>query len=825
MVNNIKGFREKLKQYTPENMEKELPLLADLLDRHYKASASVDIERAYYITEYLKNSEIFYSPIPIKRAGAVSNYMSKRKVYFHDSNMLGGATTSKEIGAPLYPEFLGLAIWPELDTISGRKANPQFLSEEDADILNFEVFPYWMDKTILELVRKDEPEKQSLLEKMVLLTVSKSATLSHTTPCYEVVLKKGITGIIREAMDKKEKTLEDDKIAFYESVKIAMKGILAYADNISKKAIELAETEKDEAKRKNLIEISKICARVPANPASGYREAVNSLWICQVAVFAENSNMAINPGRIDQILYPYFIRDYNEGRLSIKDALEITGSLWFKLADNVNLVPEAAERLFGGAGAVPAVTLGGVDTEGKDAVNELTYLMLKVTELLPIRDPNVNARYFQEVNSLEYRDEVSRVVMSTRAIPAFFNDKENIDTLVNQGLTVEHARDYAVIGCVELGSAGRDYSSSSSIFMMLYTILYMALHNGKTPVTGDAQIGPASGDVSSFNSIEDLWKAYGEQYNWMAETAVYLNNVYGKKHQENLPTPLLSAFFEGPMEKGKDLIFGGATYNSSGITHIGFADVCDSISAIEDVCFSKNPEFNMTLKELVTVVDNNFKGHKGLRAYLQNDAPKYGTDNPIAVENSKRLIALHYNIFNDMKNYRGGNHRLAYWTMTNHAGYGTVAKALPNGRQAGKLLSSGITPVSQIKTQLTEALNSVACLDSKCIPGAYALNMKYSPIEISENTVHDFGNIVEGYFKNGGQQVQFNINDYETLMDAKAHSENYPRLLVRVSGYSANFKSLNEAMQDELITRSQYNLSTGRLVELRPLPESFADPE
>ncbi len=814
MPDSISRFREKLKKYSAENMEQELPLFSSLLNRHYSARVEVDIERACYITDYMKKEENHDTPIQIKRAEAVCSYLSNRKVLFYDENLLGGATTSKEIGAPLYPEFLGLSIWPELDTISTRKSNPQYLSSEDAEILNFKVFPYWMDKTILELVRKKEPKKQSLLEKMVLMTVSKSATLSHTTPCYELVLKNGLNGIIKEAEERKNRCSDDNERIFYESVIIAMHGVIAYAQNISKKAKASAEIETSPEKKKNLIDISKICEKVPANPASSYREAVNSLWICQAAVFAENSNMAINPGRIDQILYPYFIKDYNDRELSIKEALEITGSFWFKLADNVNLVPEAAERLFGGAGAVPAVTLGGVDKDGNDAVNELTYLALKVTELLPIRDPNVNARYFHGVNSREYRDEVSRVILKTKAIPAFFNDRENIDTLINQGVSPEHARDYAVIGCVELGSAGRDYSSSSSIFMMLNTVLYMALHNGRTPVTGDKSIGPATGEAETFKSMEDFWKAYEAQYTWMADTAVYLNNVYGKIHQENLPTPLLSAFFEGPMEKGKDLISGGAIYNSSGVTHIGFADVCDSINAIEDVCFGADSDMHMSLKELVDIVDNNFEGYDALAAYLKKKAPKYGTDSPVAVKNSKRLVTLHYNIFNDKENYRGGNHRLAYWTMTNHAGYGKVAPALPSGRRAHEVLSSGITPASQIDTQLTTALNAVARLDSNCIPGAYALNMKYTPVEITEETVRGFGSIVEAYFIQGGQQVQFNIHDYKKLINAKAYPENYPRLLVRVSGYSANFNSLNEAMKDELIKRSQYNLSTGRFVEL-----------
>lgn len=815
MFKKFNDVRSKLQEFSSDNMKEKLPLLKELLDIHHSNKTEVDIERAYYITDYYKRNEKAPESMQIKRAKSVSNYLSKRDINFLDSNLLGGNTTGKALGAPLYPEFFGLSIWPELSTISTRKNNPQILDSKDAEILNKEVFPYWLDRSISEEVRKIDPVRQSLFEKMVIFTASKAATISHTTPCYEIVLKKGLNGIIQDAEKKKSEAASGREKDFYDSVQISMKGIIQYANNISKKAETLGSKEANPETKKNYLDISEICKNVPANPPKTFREAVNALWICQVGVFAENSNMAINPGRLDQILYPYFIKDYNNGSLTIEEALKIAGSLWFKIADNVNLVPEAAEKLFGGAGAVPAITLGGVDKDGNDAVNELTYVFLKVTELLPIRDPNVNARYFPGVNSKEYRNEVSRVIMTTKAIPAFFNDKENISTLLNQGETLEHARDYSVIGCVELGSAGRDYSASSSIFMMLYTVLYMTLHNGKTTVTGEKPLGPETGSASELLTFDDFWLAYEKQSAWMVENAVTLNNNYGIKHQEFLPTPLLSSIFEGPMNKGKDLIDGGAIYNSSGVTHIGFADVCDSICAIKEVCFNKNTDFNMSLSELVEAVDCNFKGYELLKAYLQNKAPKYGTSHPVAIEISKKMIELEYDLFSKYKNYRGGNYRVAYWTMTNHAGYGLVTGALPNGREANQVFSSGITPASQINTDLTTALNSVAELNSKHIPGAYALNMKYSPLECSNENIDRFGSVVEAYMENGGQQVQFNVQDYQTLIDAKANPEKYPDLLVRVSGYSAYFKSLNEGMKDELITRSQYNLKSGEFISLK----------
>ncbi|MBT7618102.1 MAG: hypothetical protein HN590_12540 [Calditrichaeota bacterium] len=817
MCSKIGEVKNKLKEYTPDNLKEKLPLLDSLLELHRSVAATVDIERSQYLTDHLKKTENSGIPMSIRRAQAISNYLSERKVFFHDNNMLGGATTGKALGAPVYPEYIGLTIWPELRTISTRIDNPQILNKEDADILNYEVFPYWLDRSISEEVRKVDPDRQSLQEKMIIYTISKAATISHTTPCYELVLKKGILGILCEAVEKEAKHDDDDeKSDFYQSVRIAMQGVLNYSANISREASKRANSEVDEERKKNFQRIAEVCKRVPAHPARNYIEAVNALWICQVCVFAENSNMAINPGRLDQILYPYFIKDFESGELSIEDALNISGSLWFKIADNVNLVPQAAEKLFGGAGAVPAITLGGVNKDGKDAVNELTYVLLKVTELLPIRDPNVNARYHPTENTADYRNEVSRTILTNKAIPAFFNDIQNIQTLVDQGETEEHARDYAVIGCVELGSVGRDYSASSSVFIPMYTVLYMALHNGRTTVTGDKSLWKATGKPEDFDTFEKFWDAYAEQTRLTAENAISLNNTYGKNHQEFLPTPILSAMFHGPMDKGRDLINGGSIYNSSGVTHIAFPDVCDSICAIRDVCFTEdNTDMQMSLSELVKAVDNNFEGNKLLEAYLKNKAPKYGTNHPIAEEISKRLIELSYSVFNNQENYRGGNYRVAYWTMTNHAGYGSVTGALPSGRRANVPFSSGITPVSQIDTQLTTSLNSVANLNSMHIPGAYALNIKYSPADPTHENVIKFGELVEGYMKEGGQQVQFNIQDYKTLIKAKTHPEKYPHLLVRVSGYSACFDTLNEAMKDELITRSQYNLSSGEFVPIQ----------
>ncbi len=797
-----------------------LPRIHSLREAHFDTDSEVCIERARWITDYMKNLRPGGEPMIISRARAVNHYLANREPCFFDDNLLAGSTTSKPLGAPLYPELLGLTIWPELETISDRKINPQKLSPEDAEHCNLEIFPYWMDRTVLEVTRKkfDNPLPLRLMEKIVFFINGKAGCISHCVPHFDTAIEKGLSHIIADAA-KREKAANDAMgKEFYRAVQIAMSGIIAYATRLSLAAQKLAGAESDPLRKRNYLEMAEVCSRVPAKPARTFREAVNCLWLCQVGVHAENINMAMSPGRLDQILYPWYRKDVDEGRLSPEGALELGCCLWLKISDNTNLVPETAERLWGGAGSTPAVTLGGIGRDGEDAVNDLTYIFLKVTELMRLRDPSVNARYHVEKNSRTYRDRVSEVIVSTKAIPAFHNDKVDIETLMNQGVTEADARDYAIVGCVELASAGRDFVASSSIMFNLAAAMEMALLGGKRFITGDEQIGPETGDPSRFTSFEMFWEAFKSQLKWLLEQAIELNENFGHVHQEVLPSPLLSGLFKGPMEKGMDLVFGGARYNSSGGSHVAFPDVCDSLNAIEYGVFS---EKHVTMAEMVDAVKHNFEnqGQEALRLWLANRIPRFGTDSPVAVKNSRNLVRFIYDVYQEHINYRGGRYRPAYWTMTTHAGQGKLAGALPNGRKAHEPFSSGITPASQAAPSLTEAFRNVACLSGECIPGGQALNMKYTPPSEGEDRaayIDRFGSMVDAYFGEGGLQVQFNVQTYEQLMAAKEDPALDPNLIVRVSGYSAYFRDLSDVMKDELITRTQYDLKSGQAV---PLPE------
>lgn len=798
-----------LSEYTLGNLDG----IKELRQQMLKETPHICIERAKYITEYMKqyDAEKEMKEHPLRfRAGAVANYLNNKKAVIPDKSLLAGTTGSYLKSAPVYPEFIGIFIWSELDTITKREKNPQLLTKAEAETLNYEIFPYWMDRNVLAATQKRHGDITSirLLEKIIFYISSKVGCISHTVPSFTHVLEAGMEGIISEAGKKAVETEDDREKEFYESISTVLKSVINYAGRLAEKAEEMAKKEKDGKRKKQLSAMAEIYKRIPRKPAESFYEAVCCVWICLIAIHAEDINMAISPGRLDQVLYPYYKRDIEENRLTVKEAMELVACLWIKIGDNVDLVPQVSEELFGGAGTAPAVTVGGVDREGKDAVNELTYIMLRVTELLKMREPNMNARYYPGINSQAYRNRVSSVIAETKAIPAFYNDIDNIKTLLNQGTLLEDARDYAVIGCVELASGGRSYDASSSIIMNLTAMLEMALYNGKRYYTGEERFGPETGDPSKMKSFKEFWQAFQKQAKWLIEEAVSLNEKMAVIHQEMLPSPILSALFEGPMEKGKDLIFGGAVYNSSGATHVGFADVADSLNAIKKAVFE---DHYCTFAELIEAVRSDFKGKEDLAAYLKNKPLKYGTLEEAEHGISHELISFLYQTYQSYANYRGGKYRPAYWTMTNHSGQGKITYALPNGRRANKPFASGITPVSEAAGDLTECFSSVASLGSKNIPGGEALNIKFTEIK-NEEEAKLLGDFVEAYFLKGGQQVQFNIMSHKMLKDAKAHPEKYPDLLVRVSGYSAYFNDLNDAMKDELITRTEYNIKNGRMV-------------
>ena len=829
--------------------QKRSPRVEALREAYFRAAPEICCERPLLVTRYSLDKGLFDKPaISVLDKARLYRFVleNRQRVVAHDHgvdrdmkpfpvkarSLFAGSTTSHFKGVPIFPEFMGLALWPELLNIKQRASNSYFLADEDVRVLNEEVFPYWLKHSIVERCRarmnkdragqpvgaRDAPE-MVLLEHLVFFLTSKGNCISHTIPDFSKVLRVGLRGIIEEAQQRGRQTLEPEQRDFYAAVVQAMEGIVAFSRNLAAEARRLAELASDATDKAELLALAETNERVPEFPARAFREGLTTVWICWTAIHLENPDVGLSLGRLDQVLYNLYAHDIEAGTLTIDQAIELLCCLWLKIGDHVPAVPATGEQLFGGAGSNQAITVGGVDAEGRDAVNDLTYLMIRATELMMLRDPNLNARYFTGVNPPAYLRRLCEVNLNTGATPALHNDRAVIAALTAKGDTLAQARDYGIIGCVEPGSNGRFYGASASVLLNLTSVLELTLYDGEHRHTGrGVLISERTGDAASFTSFDAFKAAFVRQVSWMVDRSTTLNQALGHTHQEVYPTPILSSLFEGPMEKGKDLIFGGATINSSGASIIGFADVVDSLAAIQKVVFEDKA---ISLPGMVQALDANFVGHEALLARLRNPekTPKYGNEQPAADSIARWLAATLDALFGRKLNYRGGHYRVGYWTMTNHSGFGRLSRATPNGRRDGENFTSGMTPVSGVTPFLTKALRSVASLPPALLANGVAVNLKYTPDNAHRDKMLDnFVASVEGYFDaalggTGGMEIQFNVTTRETFLDAVKNPQKHNELLVRVSGYTAYFKDLNPQMQQEIVERTEYNLATGQAVQ------------
>jgi pyruvate formate-lyase/glycerol dehydratase family glycyl radical enzyme len=806
-----------LGKITPDS----LPRLQKLRKLHFDTTPEICLEIPRLMTQYLEGLKPPEDPVEL-RAGKMYKYILERKEpKILDNNLLAGTTTTKLKGVPLYPDMAALTVWPELETISRRKKNPMRITREEIDELNLKIFPYWQDRTLQEVARAEyhNPRCQQVMERIIFFIVTKANCIGHTIPNFAAVVNRGLQPVIDEARDKElslgNSSLDQEKKAFYQAVQLSLQGILAYAANLSRYAADLAQKEADPVRKNELLKMSQVCQRVPAHQPTSFQEAVNAVWLYKVALHQESANIALSPGRLDQVLYPAFRQDLERSRQEggaageqafLKEAVELVGCLWLKICDHVPLAPEASEILFGGSGSNQAVTLGGVDMAGNDAVNDLTYVMLKATELLSLRDPNVNARYYPGINTPAYLERLCAVNISTHATPCFHNDKSAIEALQGQGVSLAHARDYGAVGCVEPSSAGRTFGHTGAILMNLPAALELALFQGKHRLTEDEQISAVvTQDPQTMGSFADFQQAFKAQLEWLINQAVTLNNNFGDIYQKHHPFPMLSAVMEGCMDSGQDVIQGGAVYNSSGVAMIGLAEVVDSLTAIEEFVFRRKGTEAVSFAQMIDAINHNWQGHEGLLARVKQLPDKFGGDGPLAKANADWLIKFLHDTLQSQRNYRDGKYTVGYWTMTTHAGFGAISLALPSGRQDHETFPSGITPVSGYALELNDVLHFVANLDHTCIANGQALNLKYSPATAA---VPKFAQCIEAYFRMGGLQVQSNIVDLKDLKEAQQYPLKHRDLFIRVSGYSAYFIDLNPKMQEEIINRAEYDMNS-----------------
>lgn len=799
----------------------DFPRLRTFLNLHFDTLPEVCAERPKLLTDWFRKNgfETDSSGTPwipeLRQAEAYRYLMENREPIIAEDDLLAGTTTSKPVGVVIYPDAHGTMIWGELYSSDRRGLNPFVCDRQTAELLHHEIFPFWMHRNFREDLRRrfDDPLCLKVDERFVGYFVWKSVGISHTIPDFKRLLTQGITGICQEIQGRlKDPTLDLHQKNALAAMDISLQGVLAYARHLADQARRLALAETDPVRKNELMHLGEVCDRVPENPARTLDEAVNAAWICWVALHMENTNTGLSVGRLDQLFQPYFAADMEKAKTDeektacIRHAVELLGCFYMRMTDHVPLLPDIGNYLFGGASSTQAVTLGGVTAEGEDAVNDMTYILLKVTEMLAIRDANINCRYHPEKNSDQYLQRLCEVNIITSATPIMHNDLAVFEALRGHGYPEAAINDWSATGCVEPTLSGKHFGHTGSILLNLVAAMEMALNNGIHPVMRWA-LGPETGRVEAgdFSTFDEFYKAWAAQQQFIIDQAVTLNNLYGEVHQTLRPTPVLSALIDGCIKNGRDATAGGAVYNSSGTSNIGLADVTDSLLVIRKLIFEDRAVSFERLKE---ALDNDFKDDPALLAMVSNRVPLFGSGDPAAVAMANRVAKTVHDCYRKHTNYRGGPYTSGFWSMSQHVAYGSLSGPLPSGRRAGKAFTPGLTPTPKASMNFLDNIRSVAALDPKNMDNNLAFNVKLTlnPDDAREESVERMYAYVKSYFDLGGMQMQFNVVTSEMLKDAMAHPENYRNLMVRISGYNAYFVTLNREIQIELIERTAYGL-------------------
>jgi formate C-acetyltransferase len=789
-------------QAVTEPARSDIPQVSERFSRIKRELLSAPValcpERAVLITDYFKRHDNPKEPTIVRRAKALRHLLRHKSVKIYPDELIVGNMGNQRVSALIQPELASVFMSTELLWIDRRKTNPLRMAWRDRIKLLLRVYPYWLRRSMP--FKAFSPHYRQFLRfaleqlDATYYLINEAGGIGHFLPDYEEMLKLGVKGYLQ--------SMEGRQGDLYQAARITCEGLVDYARRCADEAERLAAVEKDPVRAAELREIARICRKVPENPAETFHEALQSLWLTHMAVNLEGLNSAISFGRIDQYLYPYYRSDLERGRTSADAARELLLCFSAKCTEHVFLLSEKVSQYHGGYLVVQAATVGGLDRNGRDAVNDLTYLFLDVMEQAGLRDPNYQARVHAD-SPERYLKRVAEVARLGRAVPALFGDEASIAALEAHGYPAEEARNYGVVGCVELALPGKSFFSTDAGLFNMPLCLELALNGGRR-FGSRRTVGAATPDPATFTSTEQVLDAFRAQVEHMVGRMVADLQVVERGNRDYHPTPLSSMLVDGCLESGRDVTDGGARYNSSGVQGVGVADVADSLAALDHVVFQRG---KYTMPQVLQALRTNFAKAPEIQTEL-SQAPKYGNDH----QSPDRYADVVARIFHDALarhvNTRGGQYVPGFYSVTCHIAFGKKVGALPSGRRAGEPFAASLGPANgRDRLGPTALLNSVARVDSRLSPNGYALNLRFDPATLGgDGGVDILAGLVKGFFASGGMEMQFNVLDPKMLEDARLHPGKYPELVVRVSGYCAYFDDLPDDAKLEIISRTRLGL-------------------
>lgn len=821
-----------------------------LVEHLYAKMPEIEADRAELITESYRATE--NEPIITRRAKAFEHILKHIPIVIRPEELIVGSATLAPRGCQTFPEFSYEWLESEFDTIEKRSADPFYISAETKERLK-KANSYWKGKTTSELASAYmAPQAKMAIDHNIFTPGNYFYNgVGHVTVCYGRILKEGFEGVILQAQEAIKKLDFGDadyatRKHFLDAVILSCQAAIDYAGRYAMLALDMAKREKNEARKKELLTIAENCARVPAKGARSFHEACQSFWFVQMLLQMESSGHSISPGRFDQYMYPYFKADLDAGKITREYAQELMDCIWVKLNDLNKARDAASAEGFAGYSLFQNLIAGGQDENGMDATNDLSFMCIEASMHVGLPQPSLSVRVWNGTPH-EFMIKAAELTRTGIGLPAYYNDEVIIPSLLSRGLTLQDARDYNIIGCVEPQKSGKTEGWHDAAFFNMCRPLELVFSNG---MDEGKQISIRTGEVEDMKTFEEFYDAYKAQMNYMLSLLVNADNAIDQAHADRCPLPFLSGMIEDCIGRGKSVQEGGAVYNFTGPQGFGVANMADSLYVVKKLVFE---EKKLTLAEFKEALSDNYGRNMDekraaaiteevARALAQqgkavdedqvrsiyqmvsasgvspekkakydqllqwiDDVPKFGNDLS-EVDAFARDVAYTYTRpLESYKNPRGGQFQAGLYPVSANVPLGAQTGATPDGRLAHTPVADGVSPSAGKDVHgPTAAANSVSKLDHYIASNGTLFNMKFHPSALAgRNGLENFTALIRAYFDQKGSHMQFNVVSRETLLDAQKHPEKYKSLVVRVAGYSALFTTLSRSLQDDIIRRTE----------------------
>ncbi|MFW6101434.1 MAG: trans-4-hydroxy-L-proline dehydratase, partial [Bacteroidota bacterium] len=739
-------------------------------------------------------------------AMAFDYIMKNKEICVNQGELIVGERGPAPKATPTYPEIT-LHSLDDLDILNSREKVSFKVDKETRKAYEETIIPYWKGKTNRERIFSLMPtEWIDAYEAGVFTEFQEQRAPGHTVAGNNIY-HKGMLDLIND-IEESEANIDilNDPNAFekkeeLKAMRIVAHALIAYAERYSQKLSDLAQQTHDEKRKAELKEMANICKKVPAYAPETFHEALQHYWFIHQGVITElNPWDSFNPGRLDQHLYPFYQKEFQENTLNMDQAMELLESFWIKFNNHpsppkVGVTAQESSTYTDFA----LINIGGVNEQGADATNELSYLMLDVVEEMRVLQPSSMV----QVSKKSPERLIKRTAQITKTgfgQPSYFNTDAIVQELLRQGKEIEDARNGGASGCVETGAFGKESYILTGYFN-LNKVLEVTLNNGKDPRTGKT-IGLKTGEPGDFNDFDELFDAFVRQLNHFTDIKLRGNNLIEKIYADYMPVPFLSLIIDDCIANARDYNAGGAKYNTSYVQGVGMGSIADNLTSIRYHVFD---EKKIGMKDLLSALEANFEGYEELRHDLVYETPKYGNDDNYADRHAVDVFNAFYQAINGKPTARGGKYRINLLPTTSHVYFGSVINAMPDGRKASEPLSEGISPVQGADRKgPTAVIKTTARLDH-IKTGGTLLNQKFSPSFFrDEEGINKFASLIRSYFKMDGHHIQFNVISADTLREAQKHPEKHGDLIVRVAGYSDYFNDLGEDLQNEIIKRTEH---------------------